>query len=292
MFKNEIVSQVINYIESNIDNPITIETLATYSGFSRRYIQVIFKELMGMPIGQFVRNKRIMRAATLLRLTSTPVIEIAYQLQFDSQQSFTREFKKISGYTPSAYRKAKYWNLSLYKSPFLSNEKTPEPPLLCSLLGGVITGYQISYEEPIPCPRIIGEYRWENILRFKNKKMKDIWLLTEFSPCVRNSQSMNVKTAIGTLSFHNDNITTKYEYPHGVYAVFSFKGTRDEYHRRIKEIYYHILPFWGYNRGTGPDVECFHYVEGEDESIIFCDTYIPIQAHENENENMNDSQVA
>ncbi|HGT6054143.1 TPA: helix-turn-helix transcriptional regulator [Escherichia coli] len=111
MFKIKIVTQIIDYIESKVDDYINIDDIARHSGFSRRYVQIIFKEHMGMPIGQYLRNKRIMKAATLLRLTSTPIIQIAYLLHFDSQQTFSREFKKITGHTPLSYRKENIWHL-------------------------------------------------------------------------------------------------------------------------------------------------------------------------------------
>ncbi|ECN9267018.1 helix-turn-helix domain-containing protein [Salmonella enterica subsp. enterica serovar Typhimurium] len=281
MFKTKVVSQIISYIESNVDIQINIANIARHSGFSRRYVQIIFKELMGMPIGQYLRNRRIMKAATLLRLTSTPIIQIAYLLHFDSQQTFTREFKKITGHTPLSYRKAKIWYLDIYRAPRYPFNQ-PVKPVLCCLLGGAIAGYKICYDEPIPCPRIIGEYRWDNIVRFKQRQNKNIWLLTEFNASERALHAISVNTTIGVLP-DNDNDTTLYEYPHGLYAVFSFKGTRDEYHQRIKDIYYNSLPFWGYNRRQGPDVECFYHIDGSEDGYICCDTYIPIQSNDNNN---------
>lgn len=280
MFKNKIVTQIINYIETNNDDLIKIEDIASHSGFSRRYVQILFKEQMGMPVGQYLRNRRIMRAATLLRLTNTPIIQIAYLLHFDSQQTFTREFKKITGHTPLSYRKAKIWYLDLYRAPGSPDTLVPMKPILCCLLGGVISGYQICYDEPIPCPRIMGEYRWENIVRFKQKQQQNIWLLTEFNASERALHSMSVNTTFGVLS-EIDNASTLYEYPHGLYAVFSFDGTRTDYHQRIKDIYYKILPFWGYNRREGPDVECLYHIDSSGDGYIRCDTYVPVQLNDN-----------
>ncbi|ECB7889714.1 helix-turn-helix domain-containing protein [Salmonella enterica subsp. enterica serovar Bareilly] len=280
MLKKKVVAQIINYIESNIDIQIKIEDITNHSGFSRRYVQIIFKEFMKMPIGQYLRNRRIMRAATLLRLTNTPIIQIAYLLHFDSQQTFTREFKKITGHTPLSYRKAKIWYLDIYRLPSFPDASPPIKPVLCSLLGGVIAGYKICYDEPIPCPRIMGEFRWDNIVRFKQRQQQNIWLLTEFNASERTLHTMSINTTIGIFS-NNDNAATFFEYPLGLYAVFSFNGTRDEYHQRIKDIYYKSLPFWGYNRRQGPDVECFYHIDYSGEGKICCDTYVPVQPNDN-----------
>lgn len=282
MFKIKIIEQIINFIESQSEIQIKIDDIACHSGFSRRYVQILFKEYMGIPVGQYLRNRRVMRAATLLRLTNTPIIQISYLLHFDSQQTFTREFKKITGHTPLSYRKAKTWFLDVYKIPELPGTPPPIKPVLCCLLGGVISGYKICYDEPIPCPRIMGEYRWDNIVRFKQRQQQNIWLLTEFSPSVRTFHSMSVNTTIGILSDKAMNSATAlYEYPYGLYAVFSFTGTRDEYHQRVKNIYYKYLPYWGYNRRPGPDVECFYHIDSADDGRVCCDTYIPIQLNDN-----------
>lgn len=289
MFKIKIVTQIIDYIESKVDDYINIDDIARHSGFSRRYVQIIFKEHMGMPIGQYLRNKRIMKAATLLRLTSTPIIQIAYLLHFDSQQTFSREFKKITGHTPLSYRKENIWHLDVYRMPVSPEDCPPIKPRLCYLLGGVLVGYKISYDEPIPCPRIMSEYRWDNIVRFKQRKNKNIWLLTEFSASERTLHSMSINTTIGVLSNSETvSVTTPYNYPHGLYAVFNFNGSRDEYHRRIKDIYYKSLPFWGYNRGLGPDVECFYHIDSSGEGGICCDTYVPVVLSDNTNHHRNE----
>ncbi|HFL8540225.1 TPA: helix-turn-helix transcriptional regulator, partial [Escherichia coli] len=83
--------------------------LVQYSGYSRRYLQLLFKKMIGLPVGKYIQRRRITRAATYLRLTSLPVSVISDKLCYDSQQTFSREFKKNSGYTPFQYRKNKLW---------------------------------------------------------------------------------------------------------------------------------------------------------------------------------------
>ncbi|EIP0297791.1 helix-turn-helix domain-containing protein [Salmonella enterica] len=276
MNKKELVCKLIKYIDEHMETAINLSVLAEYTGFSSRYIQILFNNYVGMPLGLYIRKRRIMRAATLLRLTNTPIIDIAYLLQFDSQQTFTREFKKNSGLTPLAYRKNKVWHLELYKTNAHQMCKKPLPPRVCTMPGGFITGHQIGYDEPVPSPRIISEYRWESILYFKHKKKKNVWLLTEFTPSNRSFMAMNVCTALGVMPDEHDTERAKYFYPAGLYALFNFKGTLDGYHEYIKNIYYKVLPHWGYNRQSGPDVECFHFDDGMDDDYINCDIHIPV----------------
>lgn len=95
MLKQMTVNSIIQYIEENLESKfINIDCLVLYSGFSRRYLQISFKEYVGMPIGTYIRVRRASRAAALLRLTRLTIIEISAKLFYDSQQTFTREFKK------------------------------------------------------------------------------------------------------------------------------------------------------------------------------------------------------
>lgn len=96
------VRQVLAFIDDNLENEarIDVATLARYSGYSMRHIQRLFRDVTGMKVGEYIRRRRLTRAALLLRLTLRPLADIAFSLGFDSQQSFNREFKKLTGYAP------------------------------------------------------------------------------------------------------------------------------------------------------------------------------------------------
>ncbi|EFC0398052.1 helix-turn-helix transcriptional regulator, partial [Escherichia coli] len=83
--------------------------LVARSGYSRRNLQLLFKRFVGMPVGKYIRLRRVSRSAVLLRLTNLPLSVISTTLCYDSQQTFTREFKKHTGYTPKQYRENKVW---------------------------------------------------------------------------------------------------------------------------------------------------------------------------------------
>ncbi|MFP1484678.1 helix-turn-helix domain-containing protein [Escherichia coli] len=72
-----------------------------------------------MPIRRYIQLRRVSRAAAvLLRLTSLSLASIAGKLCYDSQQTFTREFKKNTGFTPLQYRNSNLWtfkNLTIFQ---------------------------------------------------------------------------------------------------------------------------------------------------------------------------------
>ncbi|EEW0736044.1 TPA: helix-turn-helix transcriptional regulator [Escherichia coli] len=104
------INAILDYIETNIEiKTIDINSLVKYSGYSRRYLQMLFFDHMGIPVGKYIQRRRGTRAAVLLRLTNLSLVTISEKLCYDSQQTFTREFKKHTGFTPLQYRKDKIW---------------------------------------------------------------------------------------------------------------------------------------------------------------------------------------
>lgn len=95
--KKAIIISVLEQIEKNIEERIDIEKLVVITGYSRRSLQDFFKEKCGVSIGKYIRQRKLSRSATLLKLTSQSVTDIAFRMGFDSVQSYSREFKKTFG---------------------------------------------------------------------------------------------------------------------------------------------------------------------------------------------------
>ncbi|MDW9205222.1 helix-turn-helix domain-containing protein [Escherichia coli] len=107
--KQLTIKAILEYIEEHIGvKPIDIETIVCFSGYSRRYLQTLFKSCMGVPIGRYIQLRRVSRAAVLLRLTSLPLVSIAGKLCYDSQQTFSREFKKTQAIHHCSIERAIY----------------------------------------------------------------------------------------------------------------------------------------------------------------------------------------
>ena len=104
MIRQKILQQLLEWIECNLEHPISIEDIAQKSGYSRRNIQLLFRNFMHVPLGEYIRKRRLCRAAILVRLTAKSMLDIALSLHFDSQQSFSREFKKLFGCSPRLNR--------------------------------------------------------------------------------------------------------------------------------------------------------------------------------------------
>jgi transcriptional regulator GlxA family with amidase domain len=99
------LKRVIEHVEHHISEPITLAALAAAAGMSRMYFASQFKAATGMRPHDYVLNKRIEHAQHLLATTSTPLVEIALAVGFQTQAHFTTIFKKIIGNTPLRWRR-------------------------------------------------------------------------------------------------------------------------------------------------------------------------------------------
>lgn len=99
------VQRGIDYIEEHLDEDIDVGEVARVAGISHWHFQRIFKGLTNETLKTYIRSRRL--AGSLERLASTRerVIEIGLAAGFETQESFTRAFKKAFGVTPARYRR-------------------------------------------------------------------------------------------------------------------------------------------------------------------------------------------
>jgi AraC family transcriptional regulator len=93
-----------DYIESRIGHSITLADLARQSGLSPYYFTRVFKDATGLPPYQYVLHKRIEFARLCLRQDRLSVDGIAAACGFNDLAQFSKQFKKICGVPPSAFR--------------------------------------------------------------------------------------------------------------------------------------------------------------------------------------------
>lgn len=101
------VVQAIDYIETKLDEGVTLNDVALHVGFSPYHFHRVFTALVGESVVDYVRRRRLSEAARQVRDTSLPLLEIGLRYGFDSQETFTRAFKKMFAVTPGKYRSFK-----------------------------------------------------------------------------------------------------------------------------------------------------------------------------------------
>ena len=101
----QLINEILNYIEENFHENITLKSLSDAISYDYHYISRIFNETFGINFKLLVNQYRCEKAAILLMTTRRTVVDIALSCGFQSVRSFNRVFSEYSSFTPSEYRK-------------------------------------------------------------------------------------------------------------------------------------------------------------------------------------------
>jgi len=97
---------VLDHVAEHFGQAVTVEDMAARAGLSPFHFARLFKETVGQSPYQFVMAYRVEQAREMLQDQSRPIIDIALSCGFSDQAHLTRTFKKLTGQTPTAFRKA------------------------------------------------------------------------------------------------------------------------------------------------------------------------------------------
>ena len=105
MNHNSVVEKVVDYIETHINEDLSLDKIADALNYSKFYISRAFNEKTECTVYKYIQGRRLTLAAQKLVETEQPIVEIAYEAHYDSQQAFTLAFKQLYECTPYIYRK-------------------------------------------------------------------------------------------------------------------------------------------------------------------------------------------
>lgn len=100
---SEIFNRVVDYMHQNIANRITIEQICHDNLIGRSQLQKIFKEKSSLGVIEYFSHMKINAAKELIRTNRMNFTQISEQLGYTSIHYFSRQFKQVSGMTPSEY---------------------------------------------------------------------------------------------------------------------------------------------------------------------------------------------
>ncbi len=155
-----IVQEALKYIGENLTNNISLNVLSKQAHFSSCYFHRLFQSVVGEPLMEYVRRKRLLCAADDLLNSDNNIIDIAFKYQFNSQDVFSRAFRRLYGVTPYEYRK-----LNKITFPFKTNKNPMEVKVMLDFnIGPKI---QCTNNEKKECLEVIN-----NILVFSSIQRK------------------------------------------------------------------------------------------------------------------------
>ena len=100
----EQIQKTIDFIEEHLAEEIEIESLAKMACLSQFYYQRLFSRLVKKPVNEYIKLRRLARAAEALLDKKKRILDIALDCGFSSHEVFTRTFKNAFGMTPEDFR--------------------------------------------------------------------------------------------------------------------------------------------------------------------------------------------
>jgi len=95
------LKQVIEYIEANLDQDLTLAELAAVAGFSVSHFKPLFRQATGKPAHRFVLERRVERARWLLQDGRGSITDVALQTGFSHASHMARCMRQVLGVSPS-----------------------------------------------------------------------------------------------------------------------------------------------------------------------------------------------
>lgn len=280
MTYDNIILDLIIWLESHIDQQLSLDAIAAKAGYSKWHLQRVFMKLTGNKLGAYVRERRLSKAALALYHTGRSILDIAVEYGFDSQQSFSRAFKKQFFITPDRYRRLADWNTDGIRPPIRLPPFQVLQPALVTLPRLSLVRLPVSFY----CPLYNEAYQ-------QNTAPPDL------RKC---AQDMNPDGATVLYGLHNPNqyrATKDRQHTYytiatghigeteskilfietGIYAKFTYKGPAKMLPSFIMMLYENHLPSLGFIRRQGYDIRCIHDMDVAEEAtcLLQCDYFIP-----------------
>ena len=258
------LSEAIDYIEDNLDGDISYDEAAKIACCSTYYFQRMFSYVVGIPLSEYIRQRRMTKAAFELQMNNARVMDIGSKYGYTSPTAFNRAFQSIHGVAPTTAR-MEGTKLKSYLPISFSVKVT----------GGESMNYRIEKKDPL---RIVGvkvplkrefEENFEIVPKFwdetlKNDKISPICQLSNQDPngilgvtIYQNSEEIYYYIAASTDEVAPENMF-EYEIPAATWVIFDCNGRFPESIQTIfKRFLTEWLPFSQYKYAELPDIEVY-----------------------------------
>lgn len=99
-----IIELICEYIDTNISKQLSIQDLSNQFNMSSENFRKIFKQKMGISPGKYIIQRRINKAQDILTQSENSIKSIALSMGYPDAYSFSKQFKKFAGISPSRFR--------------------------------------------------------------------------------------------------------------------------------------------------------------------------------------------
>ncbi len=101
----EGLSDAVDYINANLENKLTLSSIADVAHMTAGYFSTLFKKYNGVSPWEYITIKRVEKAIEMLKSTDMTKLEIAERCGFSSASNFYKAFLRVTGKKPGDYQK-------------------------------------------------------------------------------------------------------------------------------------------------------------------------------------------
>lgn len=281
-----IIRDLLIWLESHLDQALSLDNVAAKAGYSKWHLQRMFKEVTGQAIGSYIRARRLTKAAVALRLSSRSILDIAVQYHFDSQQTFTRAFKKQFTHTPAFYRRSKQWLSEGLCAPIYLDKRTLPQISFITVNPLNFIGMSQGYEyKSIKKPGIYHRQRvelWHRFLQALPVMPEKVYGIRQYYVNKEQEDELQIQytTAVLVNEWAYPPVGRHFRLDGGEYARFVYEGPIEGLQQFIFTLYSSCLPLHGLLRDEGEDIECFHLLDEQGKFArypsVYCEYFIPV----------------
>ena len=103
MYSNELVCNILDYLDENINTIISIDMISSIFCYDKFYIMKRFKKEIGTSIFNYINAIKIYNSLKYFK-NDDSILKIALESGFNSLEYFSEIFKKVMGVNPTAYK--------------------------------------------------------------------------------------------------------------------------------------------------------------------------------------------
>ncbi|WP_162515342.1 AraC family transcriptional regulator [Paenibacillus pinistramenti] len=283
MNNKAIIQGIINYIESHLSDELTLRRLAELAHYSEYHFHRLFQFFTGMTVMCYIRSRRLVRAASLIRETDRKLLDIALECGFQSPETFSRNFRKAFGIMPSDLRR----NEAAVTLPHALLALPSPINLMAAAKDGRLSrdwrDWNMDYKlVTLPASRIIG-YRIETTVdnSQNNKDIPAFWQHymknklwenipgklrnVELGVCTESTEDGRFGYVIGYEAAPGTAVPdglVEYHLPEHEYAVFTTpEADADQFTDTIQNTWNYIFSEWfsssGFEHAKAPEIEWY-----------------------------------
>lgn len=281
-FHDQLIKELLFWIEANLNDRLTMERASMKTGYSRWYLQRLFKSKTGHVLGKYIRERRLAMAATALRLTNMPIEDISHYYSYDSQQTFTRSFKKNFAETPAAFRRNRKWSMGGVTAPLLIDDFPTPAYEIVELPDMEFIGQTLRHTYPIetlfdPKSHVHRDALYD-YLKDSTSLQTALWGLSDCGPCEGQDPEMEMDMVytVGrekTADF-GQGVPATLAIPAGRYLKIDYLHDISRLNAYRLYLYSVFFPTLNLQFRYGHDVE--KYSQAAMRKGVTCEYYIPI----------------